>query len=80
MVSFNGVRGIDEPADFLGVLEELRQSLPVVTPRFDDDGILSAPFGIKLVELGLGCLLADSAIDQLQVPQKLLLMPACPHI
>ena len=74
MDRFNGVRRENDSADILWILEKLTEALPVVMPGFDDSRILVVPFVFKLVQLGLGQILAGCKVDMLEVGHEFLLI------
>lgn len=49
VIALGGVGRVYHPSDFLGILEELRQLLPVLTPRSDDTDDLCRQAGVELV-------------------------------
>lgn len=63
----------------LRVLEVGGQTIPVVTPAFDDNRIVLAPFDFKIVESLFGRILINGLVYEFQIPHELFL-PLAGHI
>ena len=69
--SFDGVGGIDDPAQILGVLEIGREVAPVISPASYADGIGLSPFRFELGQVFLRDLESGGLVDALQIRHEL---------
>lgn len=76
MIPFYRIGCVDQFPDHGRILEIFGKAFPIVSPRFDDNGILFSPLGFQTVKLSFGSLFAYSGIYPLQIGQKHLLILA----
>lgn len=79
VIAFYGICSVYYPSDMLRVLEVGGQTIPVVTPAFDDNRIVLAPFDFKIVESLFGRILINGPVYEFQIPHELFL-PLAGHI
>lgn len=76
MVALHGVGCVNKLSDGLIVLEELAQTVPVVTPGLDDYWILFTSLFLKSIKSHLARFLGCGTINRLKILHKLLLILA----
>ena len=70
VIVFNHIRGVNQFAGFRRILEKGGDFAPVAPPGLNDQRILDAPYFLKIVQCGQGCLLGGRSVDRLEIRQQ----------
>jgi hypothetical protein len=74
MYRFNGIGGVDNPANILWILETLAEPVPIVSPGFDNNWIFIVPFIRQDIQLLFRQILVVCFIYAFHVHHKFLLV------
>lgn len=70
MKTFNDVGRVDNLTDLLGILEVVRQPIPIPSPGLDHFWIFGIPVCLKLIQISFSRFLCRGFVDLLKLPDE----------